>query len=540
MEPITDQANDVEMEEGFDFEEKKVEHLREVKAEMDEVVEVEIADPLGLDGDQEESRFSNEAHDQTSATLAETVFEAGDVNILEKVRVGTIQHSAQLPVLAPAEVIIVSNDPIQQADMLPAAEVEPGQQVVKSLEMGNRQVVISLEQSEASREVLVEEEVVREEKAMAKNNDLIVVEGTVKDKNETCMTNSTETRDKDKHTKDEHVDEGLTRGKRLYKSHRFNKMKTKEMSKYRMSSTLEKSISKKHSLSLSLRKAVLEKLEKQKELLALREAQKRKSEQAIVVKVGATDSVEVEVEGPSKVGPEIEKENIEENCASDLKANKQSNVTKNITKESVEPKVDLKCLIKSLVTTKSPDSETIKKIVSRTRLDLRNREETVATEKRKLEKREEGKKKCRYCKDEGWGEVIGCDFCSSSYHPVCLDLGPPELKLVLALSHWKCPECIEGAKEAPSSTRVTSKKSLQDVENISRTESLKRRAETAKVEVKVTRLKLNMKEKEMAGKVKTTMEEKERLEVQEKGREGLQEQVRCKMRKRTTIKTYYV
>ena len=71
-------------------------------------------------------------------------------------------------------------------------------------------------------------------------------------------------------------------------------------------------------------------------------------------------------------------------------------------------------------------------------------------------------------------------------------------------------------------------KSSQDVENISRTESLKRRAESARVEVKVTRLKLNMKEKELAGKVKTTMEDKgeERLEVQEKGREGLQEQVR--------------
>ena len=82
-------------------------------------------------------------------------------------------------------------------------------------------------------------------------------------------------KESEKTTKEELVGDELKSGRRLNKSHRFNKIKTKEISKYNLSSRLEKSISKKHSLSLSLRKAVLEKLEKQKELLALREAQKR-------------------------------------------------------------------------------------------------------------------------------------------------------------------------------------------------------------------------------------------------------------------------
>ena len=480
--------------------EEKVEEHSAVKEEMEEVVEVEIADPLGLDGDHEASRFPNEANEHTAATLAETVIEGGRVENVTAV-----------------EILVARS-----------AEIGPRQQVAKSLAMGRKQVVISLEQSEASREVLVEEE----EEQMDKE------EKTVSN----SMNNSSETRDKESDNREELFSEDIksvARGKKLNKSHRFNKINTKEISKYNLSTTLEKSISKKHSLSLSLRKAVLEKLEKQKELLALREAQKRKSESEHMKVVNVTDTDLVD--GPSNAGPEDLKEKIEKNSVSDLKDNKQSDAIKVITKANPEPKVDLKGLIKSLVTTKTPDSETIKKIVSKTRLDLRNREEADANEKRRaeLEKSEEEKidkkKKCRYCKDDGWGEVIGCDFCSSSYHPVCLNLGPPELKLVLALSHWKCPECIKGAKEATSSTRVTSLKSLQDLENISKMENLKRRAETSRVEVKVARLKLSTKEKgreeeERAekGNAKDLIEDQgeEKLEMQAKGRQGLQEQVR--------------
>ena len=92
-----------------------------------------------------------------------------------------------------------------------------------------------------------------------------------------------------------------------------------------------------------------------------------------------------------------------------------------------EAQSDLKSLIKTLVTKKTPDSETIKKIVSKTRLDLKNREEAKEIEKKKVEMTKEEEKskveltnreekskskeaevkKCRYCKDNnGWGEVI--------------------------------------------------------------------------------------------------------------------------------------
>ena len=316
---------------------------------------------------------------------------------------------------------------------------------------------------------------------------------------------------------------------------------TKEISKYRVSTALEKSISKKHSLSLSLRKAVLEKLEKQKELLALREAaeKKKKSESRNLVDVQEVGSI-------TKDGSSIQGSNEnpnrkdEQNVSKTHTVNQQSDLVEVIDK-TTEAQSDLKSLIKTLVTKKTPDSETIKKIVSKTRLDLRNQEEMGGNEKRKKAEMEKErskakggdvKRKCRYCKDnEGWGEVIGCDFCSSFFHPGCLNLGPPELKLVLALSHWKCPECIKGSKEVSSSTKDTS---LQGEENVSLVQNLKRRAEMVRVEVKVARMKLNMGqergEKEGVWKTKDAVKEKgeERPEVEEKGRDGVQEQVRRK------------
>ena len=203
-------------------------------------------------------------------------------------------------------------------------------------------------------------------------------------------------------------------------------MKTKEISKYRVSTALEKSISKKHSLSLSLRKAVLEKLEKQKELLALREAaeKKKKSEGANLLdvqEVGASSKG-----GPSKVSNGNPTKKDEQQDSKIHTDNHQSDLVEVIDKPT-EAQSDLKSLIKTLVTKKTPDSETIKKIVSKTRLDLKNREEAKEIGKKKVEMAKEEEKskvemtnrekkskskeaevkKCRYCKDNnGWGEVI--------------------------------------------------------------------------------------------------------------------------------------
>ena len=498
-------------------EEKEFKNTTDVKEEMEEVMEVEIADPLGLDD--EESRLVNEANGSNPATLGETVIEARGVEIQEN-RKQVEEDKVDTASVYVIEPDICSNEPIRPL-------VDP--KLDKSQAKGGRQIVISLEQSQASREVVVEEEeqVVREERA----------EGIDKVKVDEGMRDQTKYLEPDKKKKEQIIGEDLKNNstvKRTSTAHRFNKIKTKEIAKYNINATLEKSISKKHSLSLSLRKAVLEKLEKQKELLALREAQKRKSEAKKVVDVVDTDLVEV----PRKIATEIR---IEDESVSDQQTNTKSDAVDVVAKASVEPKVDLKSLIKSLVTTKTPDSETIKKIVSKTRLDLRNQEEMGGNEKRKKAEMEkenskaEGgdvKRKCRYCKDnEGWGEVIGCDFCSSFFHPGCLNLGPPELKLVLALSHWKCPECIKGSKEVSSSTKDTS---LQGEENISLVQNLKRRAEMVRVEVKVARMKLNMGqergEKEGVWKTKGAVKEKgeERPEVEEKGRDGVQEQVRRK------------
>ena len=75
---------------------------------------------------------------------------------------------------------------------------------------------------------------------------------------------------------------------------------------------------------------------------------------------------------------------------------------------------------------------------------------------------------------------------------------------------------------------------MQGEENISLVQNLKRRAEMVRVEVKVARMKLNMGqergEKEGVWKTKDAVKEKgeERPEVEEKGRDGVQEQVRRK------------
>ena len=116
--------------------------------------------------------------------------------------------------------------------------------------------------------------------------------------------------------------------------------------------------------------------------------------------------------------------------------------------------------------------------------------------------------------------MIGCDFCPSSYHPGCLNLGPPELKLVLALSHWKCPECIGGT----NSVAVPSTKSLPGSENVSATPvNLKRRAELARVEVKVAKLQLSMKDKALVREKALLVKEKA-LVKEERGLAMLEEE----------------
>ena len=139
--------------------------------------------------------------------------------------------------------------------------------------------------------------------------------------------------------------------------------------------------------------------------------------------------------------------------------------------------VELKSLIGALVTSKTPDRDIIKKIVSRTRAGLKLKDGDVVGDdmratraskpdennptnnvlnqvvKKEIvaeENEEDSSTKnvalpvlyC-YCRSPSSKDLIGCDFCSEWYHPACLQLGPTELQMVLALSNWKCPECIK-------------------------------------------------------------------------------------------------
>ena len=374
-----------------------------VKQELEDVMEVEMADPLGMDLD-ESPQFSN--NEQDPATLAETV----------------IDSTAGAPVIPemtkdPATLSARGQAPTQSRSPDLLGEKEPRPDMPKSQTMGQRQVVISLEQSEAGREMLVEED--KRGGLIDKAEETVVAKPPQTEK-EYGKKESGEI------VKQEPLGEDLNKLPAVKRTHRFHKIKTKEISKYRVSTALEKSISKKHSLSLSLRKAVLEKLEKQKELLALREAaeKKKKSEGANLLdvqEVGASSKG-----GPSKVSNGNPTKKDEQQDSKLHTDNHQSDLVEVIDKPT-EAQSDLKSLIKTLVTKKTPDSETIKKIVSKTRLDLKNREEAKEIEKKKVEMTKEEEKskveltnreekskskeaevkKCRYCKDNnGWGEVI--------------------------------------------------------------------------------------------------------------------------------------
>ena len=395
---LEEERCDVEVMQGKDINEPD-----KVKQELEDVMEVEVADPLGMDLE-ESPQFSNNANNEKGpATLAETI----------------IDSKAEHPVILertkdPATLFTQGQVPPKSRSSNLLEEKEPRPEMPKSQTMGQRQVVISLEQSEAGREVLVDEE--EEEVEEDKRGGLIGRAG------ETVVTKPPE-KEKEYGEKEsgeiviqEPLGEELNKLPAVKRTHRFHKMKTKEISKYRVSTALEKSISKKHSLSLSLRKAVLEKLEKQKELLALREAaeKKKKSESRNLVDVQEVGSI-------TKDGSSIQGSNEnpnrkdEQNVSKTHTVNQQSDLVEVIDKTS-EAQSDLKSLIKTLVTKKTPDSETIKKIVSKTRLDLKNREEAKEIEKKKVDmanweeksnSKEVEVKKCRYCKDNnGWGEVI--------------------------------------------------------------------------------------------------------------------------------------
>merc|ERR1711936_260487 len=50
-----------------------------------------------------------------------------------------------------------------------------------------------------------------------------------------------------------------------------------------------------------------------------------------------------------------------------------------------------------------------------------------------------------YCRSPSSKDLIGCDYCPEWFHPTCLGLSKYELRMVLSLSNWKCPECIKKA-----------------------------------------------------------------------------------------------
>ena len=63
----------------------------------------------------------------------------------------------------------------------------------------------------------------------------------------------------------------------------------------------------------------------------------------------------------------------------------------------------------------------------------------------KLEARVEGEAAVEfcYCRTSNTSNLIGCDFCPLWFHPQCLGLNKAELRMVLSLSNWKCPECFK-------------------------------------------------------------------------------------------------
>jgi hypothetical protein len=164
----------------------------------------------------------------------------------------------------------------------------------------------------------------------------------------------------------------------------------------------------------------------------------------------------------------------------------------------------LKSLIGALLTSRTPDQDIIKKIVSKTRARKANStnhkkalghqiekdhgETNYETKTKKVElnkpttrgvkvreqiNKENLVKKAEkfvekvaakvqkateprkavycYCRSSARSsELIGCDYCTEWFHPACLGMGAAEARLATSISTWMCPECMkrQGGEEA--------------------------------------------------------------------------------------------
>merc|ERR1719318_1115289 len=111
-----------------------------------------------------------------------------------------------------------------------------------------------------------------------------------------------------------------------------------------------------------------------------------------------------------------------------------ANYTKKADKS--DTKDELKSLIGALVSKRTPDKKVISKIVTKTRANLGDTEAPVVPT-------HPAQVLYCYCRSPVSKNLIGCDFCPEWFHPKCLGLSKYELKMVLSLSNWKCPECIK-------------------------------------------------------------------------------------------------
>eukprot|EP00092_Neocalanus_flemingeri_P022285 GFUD01024165.1.p1 GENE.GFUD01024165.1~~GFUD01024165.1.p1 ORF type:complete len:919 (-),score=261.07 GFUD01024165.1:38-2794(-) len=132
--------------------------------------------------------------------------------------------------------------------------------------------------------------------------------------------------------------------------------------------------------------------------------------------------------------------------------------------EKADTKDELRSLIGALVSKKTPDREVIRKIVTKTRSNLTEIEAPVVsyrkTQRIDVDKSEESKNTGQilycYCRSPISKNLIGCDFCPEWFHPKCLGLSKYELKMVLSLSNWKCPECIKTTDRDKKSVKAPS------------------------------------------------------------------------------------
>ena len=111
-----------------------------------------------------------------------------------------------------------------------------------------------------------------------------------------------------------------------------------------------------------------------------------------------------------------------------------SSFTKKIDKS--DTKDEPKSLTGALVSERTPDKRVISEIVTKTRGNV------TETEAPCCSKPPVQVLYC-YCHSRVSKNLIGCYFCPEWFHPKVLGSDKYELKMVLCLSYWKCPECIK-------------------------------------------------------------------------------------------------